>query len=82
VTAKDKGKPNVRSSLTTATLTVTVERNTKSPIFFSNVYYKTIDSTQAISTSFMQVKAEDKDTLVRTKLSPHLTKDLFVIELY
>ena len=63
ITARDKGSPP-RSAVNTATVSVTVKRNSHSPEFLDTPYSTVIFRTLGTSASIMQVTAADRDETV------------------
>ena len=62
--AIDKGLPTKRTSSNFSYVTVIVQRNQNSPIFFPSTYTERIPETTAIGTDVVTVAATDNDTIV------------------
>jgi len=59
IEARDGGNPS-RSA--TSLFQISVQRNLFSPTFLQSFYNETIDETQSLGTTIVQIRAEDRDT--------------------
>lgn len=64
VTLRDLGQPSSRQASQTAEVTININRNEFSPLFFNSTYYATILETSSVGSSVALVSAQDQDTSV------------------